>query len=266
MSQPAKKRLKVLFAGTVPKHSAYPESNEDRFKVCDERQRYVICDGAGESYNSMLWASVLTESWVQAPPGRNLIGWLRAAIGHYKARSDIEHMSWSQEAAFARGSYSTLLAVEPLDDQSIGITAVGDSLALVVYAGSVALSFPYSIPEQFRARPQLLSTILSKNLTQYFREAAQAIRMNNQVGPCHTRVPFFRQKEPHIVCVTDAVGEWVLREEAEKPARLHRLLDIRAENQLAELIDEARARGEMRRDDSTVIILGEADDGGSANP
>jgi hypothetical protein len=265
MNQPNKKRLKTLFAGTVPKHSVYPNSNEDRFQVCDERQRYVLCDGAGESYNSMLWAEVLVESWLNAPPRRNLNRWLRDAIARYSARSDVEHLSWSQEAAFTRGSYSTLLAVEPLDDQSIGITAVGDSLALVVFAGAIGLSFPYSRAEQFHARPHLLSTVLSKNMTPFFREAALEMKKGSQSGSCHTRLPFFGREDSFIICVTDAVGEWVLKEENDQSGRLQRLLNIRAANQLAELIDEARTRGEMRRDDSTVIILGEADDGTSAN-
>jgi hypothetical protein len=260
MTSTAPRRLVTLFKGTVPKHSGFPEANEDEVRACDARQVYVLSDGASESYNSALWARVIVEAWFTSPPRRAYLRWLRNAIKEYEYRSDTTNMSWSQEAAFARGSFASLLALNWTQEFDLQVTAVGDTVVLLVADGQVCWSFPYTNAAQFRDRPHLLSTILELNLTPYFIRAVRAIIANESAGPCHASVPLHAGDERRLLCATDAFGAWLLADGEHQSDRLQRILNISSEEALVALVEEERAAGTMRRDDTTLLILGEAHD------
>jgi hypothetical protein len=249
-------RLMTLFKGSVPKHAEFPEANEDKLRTCDLRQRYVLSDGASESYNSSLWATIIVEAWFASPPRRNAFHWrrwLKNAIAEYESRSDRATMSWSQEAAFERGSFASLLVVEVGEDTELAVTAIGDSIAMLIADGQVAWSFPYVSADQFATRPHLLSTIARKSLA-----AAKAIRANKKADACFASVSWREGKGDRLLCMTDALGEWVLRECEDHADRLNRILNVASVDALAELVDHERAAGTMRRDDSSLVILGDA--------
>jgi hypothetical protein len=260
MTSSVARRLTTLFYGTVPKHSEFPEANEDKLRTCDTRQIYVLSDGAGVSYNSSLWADVVVEAWFTSPPRRKFGRWLQQAIAEYKSRSDMANMSWNQQAAFERGSFASLLALNWTPESDLRVTAVGDSTAILVSDGQKRWSFPYDHADQFRARPHLLSTILSRNLGPFFVDAVKALRANKPAGPCHASVPLRTGKEHRMLCVTDALGEWLLRDCDNHSDRLRRILSVTSEDDLVALVEEERAAGAMRRDDTTLLILGEASD------
>jgi hypothetical protein len=55
--------------------------------------------------------------------------------------------------------------------------------------------------------------------------------------------------------MTDALGAWLLRGiESGDNFTLERLLGIRTEQDLRELVELERTEGRMRRDDSTLVI------------
>ena len=128
--------MRLLFAGSCPKDFEEPAPNEDQFGLSDDGERCVVCDGASESYNSRLWAQILCRRYLEDPA----VGpaWIEAAREDYLAASDLGSMSWSQSAAFERGSFSTLLGVES-DSESgaIRALAIGDSAALLIDEGKL---------------------------------------------------------------------------------------------------------------------------------
>jgi hypothetical protein len=256
----SRRRLATLFKGTVPKHAEFPEANEDRLCACDRRQVYVLSDGASESYNSALWAELIVDAWAAAPPGRRVVRWLRKAMAEYDARSDTAKMSWSQQAAFERGSFASLLALSWDDESNLRATAVGDSVVLVVTDSQLHWSFPYTTAEQFRARPELLSTVPKHNLTPFLRAGRRAIKDHKPGGPCHAVVPLTPRDGASILCVTDALGAWLLSGSDDRSERLRRILSVTSENALLALVEEERAAGRMRRDDTTLLTLREASD------
>src|SRR5262245_34279428 len=258
MTSSVSRRLKTLFKGTVPKLSEFPEDNDDKFRACDTRQNYVLSDGAGVSYNSALWADVIVRAWFSAPPERNVLKWLRRAIREYESLEDTTKMSWSQRIAYERGSFASLLALQWTWDCDLQVTAVGDSIALLVSDGNIEWSFPYKFASQFEARPHLLSTILNSNFAPFFVDAARSIRANETRGPCHDIVPLGHNKRARLLCVTDALGEWLLRDCDEHSNRLNRIQDIDSDTAFVALVEEARAAGTLRRDDTTLIVLQEA--------
>jgi hypothetical protein len=247
------------FAGSVPKDSAFPESNEDKLNISQHDRLYVMSDGASESFNSALWAEVLVESVCFDPPRTRFGQWLKRAISRYEENSDLTNLSWSQQAAFERGSFASLLVVELLRKR-ISITAIGDTTALLIENGEITKSFPYKDSVEFQQRPHLLSTFVNRHKTPFFRQVLRSL-VNQEwyfsETVCNAYWQYPAAADSFVICVTDALGEWLLRRDNKSQGRIAAVLAVRTQEELAQLVTAARAEDGMRKDDSSLITLGD---------
>lgn len=229
--------MRLLRRWTVGKQLAEPHLNEDASTYRSAKGIFVLSDGASESFASRRWARVLVARYARRP----LIdeGWLSQAIADYAAAFDRAAMSWSAQAAFDRGSFATLLALR-FDPSGVSVLGIGDSLAVLDDGAEIRATFPYSEPEQFRANPLLLSTIHERNAAIVGADFSAHWRLGEI-------------DSPKLFCMTDAIGAWLLSARAERMARL-RALQTRGE--FIALVEEARADGTMRRDDTTLLVIG----------
>lgn len=237
--------MKREFAGTCPKEPQEPDSNEDQFVFSDEGGRFALCDGASESYNSRLWAKVLAERFAHNPAfGPE---WLADALRGYIAGHDFESMSWSQQAGFERGSFSTLLGIE-FDSvhRTVEALAIGDCVAVLVDGVRFVEAWPFADPERFKEHPTLLATKSEHNA------------FVSELGFWTNSVKTFQldaSESTRLVCMTDALAEWALRGVRDGEPTLGRLLGLSSEAELVELVVAERAAKRMRVDDSTLIIV-----------
>ena len=119
--------MRVDFAGSCPKDPGEPGFNEDAWAQSDDGSLVALCDGASESYDSRAWAAILARRWVADP--EFCPEWLSASLAAYMDGIDVEAMSWSQQAGFERGSFSTLLGLEYIPERrSVEALAVGDTV------------------------------------------------------------------------------------------------------------------------------------------
>jgi hypothetical protein len=251
--------MRTLFAGSCAKELDRSDANEDFFTFSADRQRLALSDGASESYDSHVWARLLAGKFVEHPAfGPE---WLQSAIADYMLAHDFAAMSWSQQLAFERGSFATLLAVEHDAAAGVlGLFGVGDSVAVLFDGARIAHAWPLDEPERFRERPTLLSTIGEHN---------EFTRAHEFEAVARATVNLVEFEDPMLLCMTDALGEWTLRIAREDPERLTGLLAIRSEAQLVALVNAEREAKRMRVDDSTLIILrfdGGEDGDGLPNP
>lgn len=237
--------MKKEFAGTCPKDLQEPGLNEDQFCFSDDGLRLGLCDGASESYNSQLWAKIISQKFAVDPKfGPE---WLSDALGAYIAAHDFPSMSWSQQSAYERGSFSTLLGID-FDSlhRAVDVLAVGDCLALLVDEDRFIEAWPITDPERFKDHPTLLATLAQHNdfiaETGFCEKTVKTIHLNEYVNP-------------RLYCMTDALGEWALRHALANTDGLARLSSLTTEQELCELVVEERAAKRMRVDDSTLIIL-----------
>ena len=135
-------------------------------------------------------------------------------------------MSWSGQAAYRRGSFSTLLGAQHDPEHgTVEVLAVGDSLAVLADSSAAVSCWPFSEPEQFRERPTLFAT-----LAEYNAFVSDGLFWT-------TRRTCFELGElgaPRLVCVTDALGEWLLRQTQAGGDGLARLLSMSTEKELEE--------------------------------
>lgn len=224
---------------TVAKQQSEPDLNEDASAVSRQRRTYVLSDGASESFSSRRWAKVLVAKYLRKPAID--MEWLRQAIASYEKAFDREQMSWSAQASYDRGSFATLLALVFDDDhQGLNIVGVGDTLVVLDDGEALCASFPYTEAEQFKANPVLLSTIPDRNSS-----------LLEGLPTAYWRLD--RNPKARIYCMTDALGAWLL---ANAEERLPILRGLGSRDEFVEMVETARAAGDMRRDDSTLLVLG----------
>jgi hypothetical protein len=237
--------MRVLFVGSCAKEPDRPEANEDAYAFSPDGQRLAVSDGASESYDSRLWAQLLAIKFAADPCFGD--DWLRSAASVYLAEHKFESMSWSQQLAFERGCFATLLAAEhDLVANRLILFGIGDSVAVLFDGASIARSWPLDEPERFLERPTLLSTRGEHN--EFARDVGFDVRQRLSID-------LSGFSDPVLLCMTDALGEWTLRMSREQPEQLVALLMVRSEEELAELVIAERTAKRMRVDDSTLAIL-----------
>jgi hypothetical protein len=247
--------MRLLFQGSCPKDPLGSDINEDCWAFDAVRDALALCDGASESYNSAVWAQTLADKFVLDPAVTP--EWVANALADYVSQHDIAAMSWSKQASYERGSFSTLLGVQHiLGNKTVEVLAVGDSLAILADGDKLVSSWPYSEPERFKERPTLLATLAKHN----------AFVSGSAFWTTHGKLfEFDNLESPRLICVTDALGEWVLRQAQSDGDALARLLALTTQEELVALVVKERHAGRMRIDDTTLLVaafdLGEDPDG-----
>lgn len=237
--------MQVLFAGQVPKDLSFPDANEDALTLAADIGRIAVSDGASESYDSKTWAQLLTARFVQHPELSET--WLFDAVAEYLAQFDSAQMSWSKQAAFERGSFATLLGIEHFTEHgTVDVLGVGDSLAVLLDGLDLIDSFPYVRAEEFQQRPELFCT--NTTLNSFFSSP-------DFFSQHHKTWCIKDKKEPVVLCMTDALGEWALRHAHEGAPKWHVLAEIKELSDLETLVAQERLTKSMRIDDTTLVRL-----------
>jgi hypothetical protein len=108
----------------------------------------------------------------------------------------------------------------------------------------VVASFPYQSPDEFDANPQLLSTNPAEN--RFLREVETFAGLSREWD-------LGELEDPALLCVTDALGRWVLAEQGREPSPVALLRRITTRRQFTRLIERERQAGSLRRDDTTLL-------------
>jgi len=237
--------MRVDFAGSCPKDPGEPGANEDAWAASEDGSLAALCDGASESYDSRAWAAILARRWIADPEfGPE---WIASSLAAYMDGVDLATMSWSQQAGFERGSFSTLLGLEHIPARrSVEALAVGDCVAILADGDRMVEAWPFADPERFKERPTLLSTLTPLN--EFVAEhdfRTRNVKVFELAALAH----------PRVFCMSDALAEWALRREAEGEPGIARLAAISNEDELRELVVAERAAKRLRLDDSTLAVL-----------
>jgi hypothetical protein len=236
--------MRLLFQGSCPKNPGGDDINEDRWAIDEASGTLALCDGASESFDSAVWAQILAEKFISDPAVTS--DWIASSLSNYVGRHDFSCMSWSQQASYERGSFSTLLGIQHIPgNKTVEVLAVGDSLALLIIEDLIVTSWPYTDPERFQDRPTLFATLPEHNAfvsgPSFWTKYGRHFDLSGM-------------RNAHLICVTDALGEWVLRH-AFEGAAVSRLLSLASEEELVALVLEERSAGRMRTDDSTLLVI-----------
>lgn len=243
--------MRVLFTGSVPKCADHPDENEDAFAGASGGSKLALCDGASESFDSRRWARILAKKFVEnSDLGKD---WILSAIEEYSSTYEFESLPWSRQLAYKRGSFATLLAIEIRRAGSeIEVTAVGDSIAVLLDGDVLIDSFPFQSVEEFGDSPLLIGTSSECNkLLEATTLPANFRRTWDTSGLA----------SPKVLCMTDALGEWAMRHVGALPQLWRDLSSMSSLETFEKLVLEARSGKCIRTDDTTLIVVLPTEDG-----
>jgi hypothetical protein len=235
-----KSRLPLAFS--IPKGE--DQRNEDSFQRSD-RGVYALSDGASVSFDSASWARILVRRYTRNPEFTR--EWLSAAIAEFRKLYDRDSLPWMQQASFDKGSFASLLGVRVVDGgRLIQVLSIGDSLAVLCEGDCIKATFPLSAASDFNRSPQLLCTNPAQNV------------FLDEVDVGYDLVAdwtFCGLQQPALLCMTDALGHWLLSQRDRDPSPISALRKLRTPKAFARFVREERAAGRMKRDDTTLIAL-----------
>jgi len=237
-------QIAAMFRATISKDLLIEGSNEDTYclRLNEEIPRAAIFDGASESFAARKWARYLADEWGK-PPTQDW-SWIEKAQTRYARNVSARQLSWAQEAAIQRGSYSTIAYVQFEKDWLL-FSAVGDSNIFLLSEYQICFSYPYITENQFTSAPNALSSNpidLRKNREQLLMGLG--------------RINYKSLKTSHVMLATDAISAWLLNDNNDvRIARLKTLLQCSGRVDFRSLVEQERASHAMKIDDSTVVIL-----------
>jgi hypothetical protein len=233
--------MRVEFAASVAKDSNAEEFNEDCCLFSLDGSVASLSDGASESFDSRSWATILCRlscSGEGVGPGS-----ISDAVREYTALYDPARLSWSKAAAYERGSFATLLSLRHNRLRSeVEVVAIGDTVLLLWDGESVVRRFPLTEPEEFEARPQLLST----------RDELNAFVRDPLFNSTHMSVDAVTHVTVALM-LTDALGHWCYKALSEGRDEWRFLLSVNSEDAFREFVSSARTDRRMKVDDTTLI-------------
>jgi hypothetical protein len=228
-------------AFTIPKVDG--QRNEDSFQR-SRKGIIALSDGASISFDSASWSQILVRHFAQKPDFSR--EWLAAAINKFSQLYDRDSLPWMQQAAFDQGSFASLLGVRFLEEgQRIQIFAIGDSLAVLCDGDQVTATFPYSLASEFDQRPQLLCTNPAEN---------RFIEDPNFDYSRFADWSFRGKEQPSLLCMTDALGQWLLSCE-DRTSAIARIRNLETQQQFGEFVNSERVSARMKRDDTTLLAI-----------
>ena len=235
-----KARLPLAF--TFPKGD--DKHNEDRYQRT-AKGVYALSDGASVSFDSASWAAILVRRYARKPEFTR--EWLAAAIAEFGKLYDRDTLPWMKQASFDKGSFASLLGVRVIDGgRLIQVLSIGDSIAVLCDGDRIEATFPISVASEFGSSPQLLCSNPAGN------GFLDKIDLGYDLVADWT---FRGLAQPALLCMTDALGHWLLSRRDDHPTPITVLRKLRTADAFAHFVREERAAGRMRRDDTTLIAL-----------
>ena len=246
--------MRVKQVLSVPKEINYPESNEDFFNMQVNGFSCALSDGASESYDSKTWAKLLCQTFVEFSR-KKLIGnfykykqtskLITSARSKFLESFSQQSLSWSQQAAFDRGSFASLVGI--IDHgKSVEILAIGDTIALWQSTEESINSHFLKNSSEFANQPLLISTRKSSDDVFFPQEN---IRWSSKK---------IKKKEIHdnsIFLLTDAIAVKVL--DLVKDGEMTFALNILKKNyvdfQTWLLLERKNKR--IKTDDTTIVWI-----------
>ena len=232
-------RVSLLRAWTTCKDPLLPDSNEDAWAWVSQRSAAAVFDGATESFAARRWVGLLKEAWSNEPS-------IDLATLQHRYAEAIQAMSlsWAQEQAADRGSYTTLASVTPTPG-GLQATCIGDSAILLLKDGSITQAYPSMDAADYSSVPDALGST-----TDVLDLGEELLRT------CTWTIPVNPGDIDTVMLATDACAVWLLDgDEPTRQSRLQAIMDIESDEQWEGLVQDERRAKRMKTDDSTVLVL-----------
>ncbi|MFM1880513.1 MAG: hypothetical protein RLZZ344_747 [Pseudomonadota bacterium] len=245
--------MRILRSLTISKEPDYPESNEDVFFWTATGSACAMSDGASESFDSRTWGRLLCEIFTQtfcsppAPPldDKSLREIIVQSRQRFLRKIAQRRLSWSQQAAFDRGNFASLLGVIERDDR-VEVLAIGDSVALWKDPTGRIHSHVLQDTASFKKNPVLLSSDARGDAVVFQQERHRwSVRSVAKAEIAQSR----------LFLMTDALGCFAIEHALNgRWAEIEQAFAL-PDRDFSFWINTSRLSGALRKDDTTLAIV-----------
>ena len=211
--------------------------------------RAAIADGATDSAFAARWAQELTKLFVENPPVNdegvlsNISKWLEPAQDAWDKSVQWKSVPWHGIDKARRGAVATFLGltIESADDDQLKMQsiAVGDCELIIINSqDQMTMKFPVKKASEFNNRPDLICSNPKGNqaLDALVKRATVSISLHDRV-----------------ILTTDAMAEWLLREESSPT--ICRQISQMDDTEFAAWLESERNCGRIKNDDTTIAFI-----------
>lgn len=216
---------------------------QDKYALSSDNKTFAIADGTTQSFNSELWAKILTTEFVKNPNFEplNLISKFKECVQAYKDEkiffSTNPAKASLEKAKQSKGGTATFIGLQINKKNNIDVISCGDTNLFLLNSENRIKTFPFSDINSLDANNHFINTeALSQNEidTTFFK---------------HTLLQC--NQDDIVILATDALSRLILK----KPDTISELLNIQSFEHLHDFCLKKWEGKELEEDDISAIII-----------
>jgi hypothetical protein len=216
---------------------------QDKYALSSDNKTFALADGTTQSFNSELWAKIITTEFVKSPNFEplNLISQFKGCVQAYKD----EMISFSTNPAKAslerakqsKGGTATFIGLQINKENSVDVISCGDTNLFLLNSENKIKTFPFSDINSLDANNHFINTevLLQNHIDKTFFK--------------HTSIKC--NQNDTIILATDALSRLILK----KPDNITELLNIQSFEHFHDFCIKKWEGKELEEDDISAIII-----------
>lgn len=216
---------------------------QDRYALSSDNNVFALADGTTQSFNSELWAEIITKEFVNNPnfSPQTLISQFKESVSAYKnAKFDFstnQAKASLERAKQSKGGTATFIGIRINEGNSIEVISCGDTNLFLLNSENKIRTFPFSDINSLDANNSFINTeaLLQNGIDEsYFKK---------------TTIPCGEKNT--IILATDALSRLILK----RPDTIKELLNVQLFENLHDLCLKKWGSKELEEDDISAIII-----------
>lgn len=216
---------------------------QDKYAVNSERKTFALADGTTQSFNSEIWAEIITKEFVENPifNANELITSFTKQVELYKSAkfefSTNPAKASLEKAKQNKGGTATFIGLQFTEQNKLDVISCGDTNLFLLNSENKIIPFPFA-------------DVDSLDANNYFINTEQLLQ--NKIDET-----FFKEKTLEyspsdiLIIATDALSRLILK----KPSTITELLGIKNFEQLHQFCLKYWENKELQEDDISAIII-----------
>lgn len=216
---------------------------QDKYAVNSERKTFALADGTTQSFNSEIWAEIITKEFVANPMfnANKLITSFTKQVELYKSAkfefSTNPAKASLEKAKQNKGGTATFIGLQFTEQKKLDVISCGDTNLFLLNSENKIIPFPFADVDSLDGNNYFINTeqLLQNRIDETFFK-------QNTLEYLPTDV---------LIIATDALSRLILK----KPSTITELLGIMNFEQLHEFCLKYWESKELQEDDISAIII-----------
>ncbi len=216
---------------------------QDRYALSSDKNVFALADGTTQSFNSELWAEIITKEFVNNPnfSPQNLISQFKESVSAYKDAKFVFSTNPAkaslERAKQSKGGTATFIGIRIKERNNIELISCGDTNLFLLNSKNKLKTFPFSDINSLDANNHFVNTevLLQNGIDEaFFKSTSLSYSQSDK-----------------IFLATDALSRLILK----KPETIKDLLRIQTFENLLEFCLKKWETKELEEDDISAIII-----------